>query len=1105
MKRHIGLMIAAIAVTLVLGAWGGAAEAVLCADLTPAANRQDNAGECRITGAITAPCPLDLTIPSPKNLVIESAGSISCDDASPASSITIDVQGGNMTMESGSEITVENTAAAGGADGGNITITVSGNFLMEGTGSATNPSATGCAAVAGACISSSDLAGGGGEAGNVTITVGNFPTVPPVGTFTMEPGSAVLANSTQGSGGEIEITAGLRMDVDGLVRSFGGVTGSGSGQPAGGGPIALKSGCELTVTPDGVVSSEGRNPGADLVHLEGCEVVVNGLVQSIALANGGHAIPAAGNRCNDDNVVAHPIGAANAFTACVEIWGNNITINSIAPNNGEVNANGVRAPNRAWIDLIARFNIVVNNDLTGTNITNPYSVHANSATAVNSNSFGGVITVQAVGGTFTSTGKAVQANGTGPGSDGGVVTLETLANTTLNNSSIQATGPNGSNTRGGTIEVTSFQGQITGNATSELDASGGGGAGGTPGSVSLSACTADPAVTYAGTSTPPAVVTFPNACAGAPTPHAAAAAALAALAPICESPQCGCSKSGRKFSDVNNNGQDDGEPGLPGWQICAFDNAGMLVGQCQVTNGNGNYEFNTLACNQTYTFCEVLQPGWTQTFPNQVGGNVVDTCSTLLGAPGPLGTFGYQETLTEGQVFDGNDFGNFTECRKSGRKFRDVNNNNQDDGEPGLSGWQICAFDSAGMLVGQCQVTNGNGNYEFADLTCDQTYTFCEVLQPGWIQTFPNQVGGNVVNTCSTLVGAPGPLGPFGYQETLASGQVFEDNDFGNFMDGDGDCPKFPDLVADVTITIDPSNPTQIQNAINSLGVGQKLLILPHLGTKTENIVINKRVEVFGCSITLSPANVGAPVVTIGTGAADGTTTDVHATGSTVAGYQINGSNHLVKNVRAFGNAIGFHITSGATGNRIVGAQGTVGNGIGILIDGDGNTVDTASDVSNNVAEGARISSQGSGNTIKKSTFTENGLQGIRVDGMNNSISENKVYSNGQDGILVTGSANSLVKNTAGDSGKGNGLNGISVTGNTGPLTENTARANGTNGFSITGMGHTLSKNVGGGSPGQENALCQFVIGAGNADGADNEANNMVFGFTNAGAACVDP
>jgi parallel beta-helix repeat protein len=274
---------------------------------------------------------------------------------------------------------------------------------------------------------------------------------------------------------------------------------------------------------------------------------------------------------------------------------------------------------------------------------------------------------------------------------------------------------------------------------------------------------------------------------------------------------------------------------------------------------------------------------------------------------------------------------------------------------------------------------------------------------------------------------------------------------------------------------------------------------------KTENIVIDKRVNVVGCSITLSAADVGAPVVRIGAGAAGGKTTDVHATGSTVAGYQIDGDNHLIKNTRAFGNKIGFHITSLASGNRIVGAQGTVDNATGILIDGDHNVVDSASAVSSNTGVGALISSQGDGNTIKKSTFIDNGLQGIRVDGTNNIISENKVYSSGQDGILVTGSGNSLLKNLSGDIGKGNGLNGIAVSGSTGPLKENTARSNAENGFLITGTGHTLTKNVGGGTPAQQNGTCQFVIDAGNTDGGQNKANNVQFAFGNAGETCVDP
>ena len=116
-------------------------------------------------------------------------------------------------------------------------------------------------------------------------------------------------------------------------------------------------------------------------------------------------MPAAGNRCNDDPV-AHPLGGAAAFTACVEIWGNNITINSILPNKGEVSADGV-AGNRAWIDLFAKINITIINDTTG-----PYSVHANSGNTTGD--FGGVLTGKAQTGAFASSGLAFQANSRSP-------------------------------------------------------------------------------------------------------------------------------------------------------------------------------------------------------------------------------------------------------------------------------------------------------------------------------------------------------------------------------------------------------------------------------------------------------------------------------------------------------------------------------------------------------------------------------------------------------------------------------------------------------------------------------------------------------------------
>src|SRR5215471_849931 len=592
------------------------------------------------------------------NLIIANGGSILCNDpASPAGDSACPIKitvTGDMVMKAGSAILAENRFGAG--NGGNIQITVDGDMTLCRPSSAL-PACSPPSGAAGAKISSSRLTPGGGAAGNITITVGNFPSQTPVGIFTAEPGTQVLADAVVGSGGEITITAGQEMDVDGLVRSQG-LIGGVSQQPRGGGPITLKSGCKLLVSADGKVSSEGRDPGADLVHLEGCEVVIDGLVQSIALVAGGHSLPVnPPNHCNNDQI-AHP--SPPPYTACVEIFGKTVTINSILPNKGEVSADGVRQ-NRAWIDVVASDSVTINNDFAGN-----YSIHANAATSADS--FGGLITVKALAGTFASTGRTIQANATGVGSDGGTDIVQAFGNVSLNTSSIEARGPNGSNTRGGEIDIRSFNGAVFGNNTpvnSELDAFGGIGGSGL-GQVALTACTANPfpGGTYLGAITPlPPVVTFPLCSAGVgPTPPAAFA-----LQVNCDTIQCGgppvepCVKRGTKFNDLDNDGQprEVGEPGLPGWKIRAYLSPTNSFAGEVTTGADGTYEFSSLACG-TYTFCEVLQSTWTQTFPAAVGGHVV-SCAGL--EPNPaivLGPRGYKETLLSGVPSEGNDFGNHT-------------------------------------------------------------------------------------------------------------------------------------------------------------------------------------------------------------------------------------------------------------------------------------------------------------------------------------------------------------------------------------------------------------------------------------------------------------
>jgi hypothetical protein len=62
---------------------------------------------------------------------------------------------------------------------------------------------------------------------------------------------------------------------------------------------------------------------------------------------------------------AHPNGPPIGYSACVEIWGNNVTIDSTGTHHGEVNADGIRFPLRAWIDIFARKDITIVGDTTG--------------------------------------------------------------------------------------------------------------------------------------------------------------------------------------------------------------------------------------------------------------------------------------------------------------------------------------------------------------------------------------------------------------------------------------------------------------------------------------------------------------------------------------------------------------------------------------------------------------------------------------------------------------------------------------------------------------------------------------------------------------------
>jgi hypothetical protein len=202
----------------------GLASAATCTDV----GGTDVGGDCTISTPIAGICPFNLTVPG--DLLITTTGSINCNDSGvpPNSALPITITvGGNMEMQSGSAIRAENTN--NGGNGGNITLTVAGNFTMRGT----NPGSPG------AVISSSKPGSGTGEAGSIRITVGNVTVNPddltitcattPVGDILVEDGAKILADAV-GEAGSIKMFAGKNATINGLVSSEG-TLGDGRGGP----------------------------------------------------------------------------------------------------------------------------------------------------------------------------------------------------------------------------------------------------------------------------------------------------------------------------------------------------------------------------------------------------------------------------------------------------------------------------------------------------------------------------------------------------------------------------------------------------------------------------------------------------------------------------------------------------------------------------------------------------------------------------------------------------------------------------------------------------------------------------------------------------------
>ena len=320
MTRKLSLAMVMIAALVLAVGMPGQASASTCTHV----GGTDVGGDCTISTPITAFCPFVLTDPggSADHRHRQHQLRRSRVPPEPGQPITISV-GGDMEMRAGSSIRAENIADGG--NGGNITLTVGGNFTMRGTSGGT----------AGAVISSSKTGRRrqrGREHSDHRRQRHGQPGRP----------DHHMRHDARGRhpGGERRADpAPMRMARRAPSRCLRARTPRSTdwsrrvgppGTAGEGGPITIDACCDLVVGDTGQVISRGRDPGADLVHLQGCVVHIFGLVASTGPA---HEPPFA-NLCN----VNRPGKPADSG-ACVEIWsGTTLMIDSTGTHKGEVNA-----------------------------------------------------------------------------------------------------------------------------------------------------------------------------------------------------------------------------------------------------------------------------------------------------------------------------------------------------------------------------------------------------------------------------------------------------------------------------------------------------------------------------------------------------------------------------------------------------------------------------------------------------------------------------------------------------------------------------------------------------------------------------------------------
>ncbi|MEO8035783.1 MAG: tandem-95 repeat protein, partial [Acidobacteriota bacterium] len=422
-------------------------------------------------------------------------GAINCNDtggSSSACAMSYNI-GRDLIVNAGGALYAENRTGTG--TGGAITLSVGRNLVLN--------SASGSSAAA--IISSNAKNSSASTGGNITANVG--------GAVSIESGATIDAGATNATGGKIQLAAGGHVDVDGNVLSgpsrtilstrLTGLALDGGTANQSGGEIRIQSSTfiepGLNVGSNANIISQGDKSGSGPVTIEGCGIVIKGLVAALATKDSpARLVVRSGKTIVIDS---RDLGVTGATL-------------------GRLGHLRVDAPSGAAdqhrVDVFAAGRI----DILGPASSSALFTISGLPGLHDAKSDGAAIRVTSLGDVVAASGNVIDDGRNNSGDGGGNVTITASGNISMDTARIRAVGDsntNNTNRNGGSVTIRSYAGNIVWtNGLGDVTPAGTAIALAKSGTITLSACgtvnTSGASFPTSGSAYPPFPATTTGAC-----------------------------------------------------------------------------------------------------------------------------------------------------------------------------------------------------------------------------------------------------------------------------------------------------------------------------------------------------------------------------------------------------------------------------------------------------------------------------------------------------------------------------------------------------------------------------------------------------------------